>query len=226
MDTVLHGISGVMCYIDDILVSSVDENNHLEKLGEVFTRLQKHGFRLKADKCVFMMPTVQYLSHQIDSSGIHAAPDKVEAIVEAPVPKNVNELRSFLGLVNYYGKFIPCLSTILHPLNNLLKTGTKWEWSKECSQAFKQAKQNSHQLKSSPIMTQIVPLTLAADASAYGVGAVISHVYPDGSQKPIAFASNTLSESEKNYAQIEKEALSIVFGIKNSTNICMEENST
>ena len=136
------------------------------------------------------------------------------AIDRAPAPTNVQELRSFLGLLNYYGKFLPNLATILHPLNALLQADRKWIWSKECEEAFQIAKE---QLTSGQVLTHydpILPITLATDASAYGVGAVISHVLPDGSERPIAFASRTLTYSEKNYAQLEKEALSLVFGVQ------------
>lgn len=141
-------------------------------------------------------------------------PDKLDAIIKAPEPTNVQELRSFLGLLNYYGKFIPNLSTIVHPLNRLLQHSTQWQWSEECQQAFKEAKET---LTSSHILVHYdpsLPLRLAADASAYGVGAVISHLMPDGAEHPIAYASRTLSQSERNYAQLEKEALALIFGIK------------
>ena len=135
-------------------------------------------------------------------------------MVEAPPLKNVNELRSFLGLINYYGKFIPNLASILHPLNNLLKSQTPWNWSKQCSKAFELAKDD-------PTLSQVfthhnstLPVKMAADASAYGVGVVISHSLPDGDEKPIAFASRTLTSTEKNYPQIKKEALALVFGVR------------
>ena len=214
MDTVLQGIPGVICYIDDILVSGKDEASHLEALEAVFKRLEKHGFRLKREKCEFLTSAVEYLGHVIGKEGVHPLPNKVTAIEKAPAPKNTQELRSFLGLLNYYGKFIPNLSTLLHPLNALLQAETKWAWSKECAEAFQLSKD---QLTSAQVLTHYdpaLPLNLAADASAYGVGAVISHVMPDGSERPIAFASRTLSTSEKNYAQLEKEALSLVFGVK------------
>ena len=117
-------------------------------------------------------------------------------------------------MLNYYGKFIRNLSSILHPLNRLLQTNQKWEWTQECSQAFENAKR---QLTSSEVLVHYdpkLPINLATDASAYGIGAVISHVLPDGSEKPISFASRTLNTSEKNYAQLEKEALSLIFGVK------------
>lgn len=113
MDTVLQGIPGVICYIDDIFVSGKD---HLQSMGEVFRRLQAHHFQLKQEKCQFLLLSVEYLGHQINRNGIQPLQSKVEAIVvNAPVPKNVQELRSFLGLLNYYGKFIPNLATILPP---------------------------------------------------------------------------------------------------------------
>ena len=135
-------------------------------------------------------------------------------ISNAPQPTNVQELRSFLGLLNYYGKFIRNLASILYPLNRLLQEKQKWEWTNECSEALQRAK---NQLTSSNVLTHYdpkLPINLAADASAYGIGAVISHVLPDGSEKPISYASRTLTTIEKNYAQLEKEALSLIFGVK------------
>ena len=214
MDKVLHGISGVTCYIDDILICSADEETHFSTLEKVFSRLESHGFRLKLEKCEFLLTCIEYLGHIITSNGIKPVPSKVEAIVKAPKPVNVQQLRSFLGLINYYGKFIPNLSTLLHPLNALLQANKKWVWSSECAKAFQAAKNH---LTSAVVLTHYdssLPITLAADASAYGVGAVISHVFPDKSERPIAFASRTLSSSEQNYAQLQKEALALVFGVQ------------
>ena len=214
MDTVLRGITGVVCYIDDILISSADEESHMCLLSEVFTRLGSHGFRLKLEKCQFLLPSIEYLGHVISKDRIKPVPSKVEAITKAPTPTNLQQLRSFLGLIHYYGKFIPNLSTLLHPLNALLQANTDWEWSPECAKAFKEAK---NQIISAKVLTHYnpsLPVTFAADASAYGVGSVLSHMFPDGSEHPIAFASRTLTSSERNYAQLEKEALALVFGVK------------
>ena len=134
--------------------------------------------------------------------------------MQAPPPRNTQEQRSFLGMLNYSGKFIPNIATLLHPLNGLLRSGVKWQWSAQCRQAFEQAKES---LQASSVLLHYdtdLPLVLAADASSYGVGAVISHMLPSGEEKPIAFASRTLTRSEENYAQLEKEALALVFGIK------------
>ena len=214
MDTVLQGKQGVICYIDDILISSSEVAEHLSTLDSVLDCLQQHGFRLRKDKCRFLMPSVEYLGHIVDASGIRATPEKVDAILQAPPPTNTTELRAFLGLVNYYGKFVSNLATLLRPLNDLLKSDTKWVWSQECAQAFTETKEK---LVSAPVLTHYnpdLPINLATDASAYGVGAVISHVCSDGMERPIAFASRSLTDSERNYAQIEKEALSLVFGVK------------
>ena len=221
MDTVLQGIPGVVCYIDDILISGADEETHLRTLGQVFARLEKHGFKLKQEKCEFLLRSIEYLGYIISQDGIQPVPTKVTAILNAPKPINVQQLCSFLGLVNYYGKFIPNLAALLHPLNALLRADRKWKWSPECDKAFQDAKD---QLTSAKVLTHYnptLPIVMAADASAYGVGAVISHVFPDSSERPIAFASRTLTTSEKNYAQLEKEALALVFGVRSSTNICM-----
>lgn len=131
MEQILRGIPGVVVYIDDILITGKTDAEHLSALREVFKRLKEHGLRIKRAKCYFMQPSVEYLGHIVDKEGIHATPDKVEAVVKAPRPTNVSELRAFLGLelLNYYGKFLPNLAGKLHPLNNLLKKHVRFHWS-------------------------------------------------------------------------------------------------
>ena len=214
MDSILQGLDGVACYIDDILVTGKSDEEHLARLEEVLERLHKHGVHVKRTKCHFLKPSVVFLGHRIDSQGIHPTEEKLKAIVEAPSPRNVQELRSFLGLVNYYGKFIQNAATILAPLNSLLRKDTPWEWTQECQQSFKLAKET---LTSSKVLVHYdpsLPIRLIGDASAYGVGAVIAHVLPDGTEHPVAYASRTLTSSERNYAQVEKEALSLIFGVR------------
>ena len=214
MDTLLQGVPNTLCYLDDILITDKTDAEHLQNLEEVLKRLQNNGLRVKPDKCRFMEPSVEYLGHCINASGVHTTTQKVDAILKAPIPQNTQQLRSFLGLLHYYGKFLQNLSSLLHPLNQLLKSNAQWKWSAECQEAFEQAKK---QLASAPVLAHYdvtQKLKLAADASAYGLGAVILHVYEDGSEKPIAYASRTLSKAEKNYAQIDKEALALVFAVK------------
>ena len=214
MDTILQGVPHTLCYIDDILITGESTEEHLRNLEEVLKRLRHHHIRAKQKKCFFLQDSVEFLGHCVDAQGLHTSPAKVEAIQMAPRPCNQRQLRSFLGLVQYYGKFIPNLSSLLHPLHALLLKNARWRWSQECSCAFQQAKE---MLMSATVLAHYdpqLPLRLAGDASTYGVGAVISHVYPDGSERPIAYASRTLSTSEQKYAQLEKEALSLVFGVR------------
>ena len=214
MDTILQGIPHTICYIDDILITGADTLEHLTNLEKVLSRLQQHGLKVKREKCVYLQSSVRYLGHRIDANGLHADEDKLEAIVKAPKPHNVQQLRAFLGLLNYYGKFLSNLSTVLHPLNRLLHQHVKWEWTVACQEAFDKAKLLLTQSNVLTHYNPLLPLKLAGDASSYGVGAVISHVTPDGQEKPILFASRALSASERNYSQIEKKALSLIFGIK------------
>ena len=140
MDTVLQGLSKVMCYIDDILITGDTEQEHLQNLEQVLQRLRQYGIQAKRAKCAFMEESVEYLGHKIDATGLHTTTCKMEAISQAPQPKNIQELRSYLGLLHYYGKFLPNLATLLHPLNDLLKIGCKWTWTPECTRAFEASK--------------------------------------------------------------------------------------
>ncbi|XP_061735502.1 uncharacterized protein K02A2.6-like [Nerophis ophidion] len=214
MDQILQGMDHVTCFLDDILVTASSEEEHLTRLDNVLTRLEKHGIRVKLSKCQFFQSSVEYLGHRIDKTGLHPTEEKVTAITNAPEPTNVTELKSFLGLLNYYSRFLQNPSTVLKPLHNLLKKDSKWIWTVECAKVFEDAKQLLLQNKVLVHYNTRLPLRIACDASPYGVGAVISHVTEDGEERPVAFASRTLTEPERKYAQIEKEALAIIFGVK------------
>lgn len=198
--------------IDDILLKT-EPREHLQVLDEVLTRLEKHGILAKRSKCDFMVPSVDFLGYRVDG-GQHLKDEKIAAIKGAPSPKNVAELRSYLGLLNYYGNFIPSLSTLLQPLHELLQKGVKWAWTEEFEKAFVLTKSEFVADKVLVPYHEKRKLILAYDASPSGVGAVISHVMDDGEERPIAFASRTLNKSERNYSQIEKEAMGIVFGVR------------
>ena len=213
MESILRGIPRVVVYIDDILVTGPNEEAHLTSLKEVLRRLEEAGLRLRRKKCVFLAPSVEYLGYVIDAHGLHPVQEKVRAVQEAPAPENVSELKAYLGLLTYYSKFLPNLSTVLAPLYKLLRHKEPWQWTKETEEAFNQSKQL---LLSSQLLVHFNPtleIRVACDALAYGIGAVISHRMPDGSEKPVAFMSRTLNEAEKKYSQIEKEALACVVGV-------------
>lgn len=150
----------------------------------------------------------------LDSKGLHPSPDKVAAIKDAPAPTCVKELRAFLGLVNYYGCFLPNQSTMAAPLYRLLRDIVTWEWKQSEQRSFKKCKDL---LTDESVLVHYdpnLPLTLACDSSAYGIGAVLQHTMPTGEERPVAYASRTLASAEKKYSQIEKEGLALIFGVK------------
>ena len=125
MESLLGNIPGLVVYIDDILITGKSDEEHLAALEVVLNRLQM-ALRLKKPKCVFMAASVEYLGHRIDAQGLHPKPEKVEAVKNALRPKNVRELKFYLGLLSYYTKFLPNLSTVLAPLYQLLRADLSW----------------------------------------------------------------------------------------------------
>ena len=214
MKNLLQDFQNICVYIDDILVSGTSEADHMQKLEQVLSRLQSAGITLQQSKCTFATTLVEYLGHIIDSTGLHPSPTKVQAIQKAPAPTNITELRAFLGLINYYHKFLPNLFSTLSPLHLLLCKGTKWNWTQKQQAAFDKVKEL---LQSSALLVHFdnkKPLLVYTDASPYGIRAVLAYNMPDNSEKPIAFASHTLTPAERNYSQLEKEALATIFAVK------------
>ncbi|XP_062532911.1 uncharacterized protein LOC134201686 [Bombyx mori] len=162
----------------------------------------------------------------IDAEGIHPAPSKVESILKTPKPKNVQELQAFLGLYNFYERFIPHKATVLEPLHRLLDKAHKWQWSEREQRSFEVAKR----LLSSELTLAHYdlekPLILTCDSSDYGVGAVLSHVMSDRQERPVAMGSRTLHMHERRYSQLDKEATAIMFGINKFQNYLMGRSFT
>ena len=213
MESLLQGIPGVLCYLDDVLVSGASESEHQERLYQVLQVMQENGLKLKIEKCLIGVPQVSYLGYLIDKDGMHPTDTKVKAIVDAPAPRDITQLKSYLGLLNFYRRFLPSAATLLEPLNSLMRSNTPWKWGQDQQKAFEASK---NALLSSNVLVHFdpaLPLVVVADSSAYGIGAVLCHEV-DGIERPIYFASRTLSQPEMNYAQIEKEALAIVFALR------------
>ena len=214
MENLLQGIPHVIVRIDDILVSGKNETAHLENLRAVLTKLSQAGLRLREEKCCFMQTEVIYCGYVINGEGIHPVAAKIDAIKNAPTPKDVSQLRAFLGMLNYYHRFLPDVATVLEPLHELLRKGTAWKWNSEQQEAFESAKEL---LQSAKLLVHFNPdleLIIASDASNYGIGAVLSHKMPDGTERPIGYVSRSLNSAERNYSTIEKEALAIIVGVK------------
>ena len=214
MDNLLQGIPMCCVYLDDILVSGKTVSEHNANLKLVLDRLQSHGLRLREKKCTFMEQSVEYLGHKLDSEGVHPTGKKFAGVQNAVPPKNVIELRSYLGILNYYRQFLKNLSTELAPLYELLHDNVKWTWEKAQQKAFEKSKEL---LKSATLLIHYnpeLPLLLQCDASPVGVACVMSHIMSDKSDRPIMYASHSLNKAERNYSQLEREALSIVYGVK------------
>ena len=173
--------------------------------------------KLKLSKCKFNVPEVSYLGFKIDAAGLHPNDDKVGAIVEAPEPTNLKQLESYLGVFNFSRRFVPNASSILEPLNRLRRSGVPWAWGAEQREAFQTSKRH---LLGSQVLVHFdpqLPISVVVDSSSYGLGAVLSHVI-DGQERPVCFASRSLLPAERNYPQVEREALAIVFGLKHFHN--------
>jgi hypothetical protein len=224
MEILMQGIPQVFVYIDDILITGKTEEEHMQHLKTVLEKLEKAGMRLKQEKCYFMRPSVEYLGHVLSEQGIQPSKKNIEAITAAPTPTNVSQLKSFLGMVTYYLKFVPNLSDILAPLYSLLQKGRQWQWGKQQEEAFRETKKK---LTSTPVLTPFDPektLVLSCDASPYGIGAVLAHRETNGTEKPIAYTSRSLAVAEKRYSQLDKEALALVFGVKKFHNYLYGRN--
>ena len=214
MEQILQGIPMTRCLLDDIVVTGKSLDDHCTNLDKVLERLAEYGLTLNRKKCAFFKDSIQFCGHRLDREGIHKTQDKIEAVTRTPSPQNVSQLRSFLGLINYYNRFLPNLSTQLAPLYHLLKKGQKWCWSRHCQQSFEAVKELVSSDQMLVFYNPKLPIKLSCDASPYGLGAVLSHVLEDGQERPVAFASRSLSRAEENYSQIDKETLALVWGIK------------
>ena len=213
MESLTCDLPGVAVFQDDMLVSGADAKSHLSNLRGLLKRLHDKGLRCRRDKCKFAQPSVEYLGHILSAEGISKG-SKVEAVKQMPAPTDVSSLKSFLGSVQFYGKFIPNLSTIAEPLYKLTKKASTWKWGAEEQSSFDQLKKV---LSSDQILVHFdpnKPLGLSCDASSVGIGAVLFHRFPDGTERPIANVSKTLTPAERNYSQIHKEALAIIFGLR------------
>ncbi|KAH9581803.1 hypothetical protein MS3_00008831 [Schistosoma haematobium] len=214
MDTILSGISEVAAYLDDIIIVATTLEQLRERTTLVLQRISDNGFRLRPEKCQFHLQSVKYLGFIFDADGRRPDPENIRAIKLMPTPTNVSALRSFLKLVSYYSAFVPSMHDIRAPLNSLLQKNSSWNWTKQCDAAFCKLKSI---ISSELLLTHYdpaMPIIVAADASANGLGAVISHQFPDASEKAIMHAARTLTPAEKKYSQIEKEALALVFAVR------------
>lgn len=213
MDQLLLNVPNTVAFFDDILIKGENLNDCIINVKKVLEILQANNVIINFNKCKFFKKEIEFLGYKINKFGIHPTKTKCDAINKMPKPTNITELQAFLGLVNFYNCFIPNAADTLHPLYNLLKRDVKWRWSVQCDEAFDNCKKLLSEDKILTFFDDKKPLILSCDASSYGLGAVLAHSVDNKQFLPISFASKTLNSSEKNYSQIEKESLAIIFGL-------------
>lgn len=215
MNVVLSGLTGSRCFVflDDIVVYAKSLAKHDAKIRQVFDRIRGNNLKLKPEKCEFLRKEVSYLGHVISENGVLPDKAKTRVVEDFPTPRNVKQLKRFLGLMSYYRRFIPRFSTLASPLHRLLKKDAKYEWTDKQEQAFQGLK---GRLISPPILRYpdfSRKFVLTTDASGEGVGAVLFQG-EIGKDLPIAFASRSLNKAERKYSATEKELLPIVWGVR------------
>lgn len=204
----------VIVYADDIIVYSKDFSTHLSDLQQVFDRLSSARLTLKPSKCQFAKPSVLYLGHIISAEGITPNPAKTSVIDTYPRPTDVKHVRKFLGLTNYYRRFIQDYSSITAPLRALIHKDTPMVWSPKCEAAFQILKSK---LVSPPILRypdHSRPFILTTDASQHGISYILSQKDEEGREYVCYYGARSLRGSEKNYGSTDKEALAVVEGVE------------
>ena len=213
-----------MAYLDDIIIFSRNEKEHLKHIEIIFQKLKAAGLKLKESKCDFFKKEIHYLGHLISDEGIHPLPEKLDTIRNMPKPRNPKEIKQFLGLCGYYRKFVPHFSDISRPLAKLMGHEVIWNWCNKCDLSFQMMKDS---LISAPILKYpdtSKPYTIFTDARKYGWAGVLTQEHTsviDGKEvttnHPVSFVSGMFHGSQLNWAAMTKEAYAIYMTVKKST---------
>lgn len=220
MNQVLRGLDFVFGYLDDTLVASKDEDEHREHLRILFERLEEYGVTIHPAKCVFGVDSLDFLGHHISADGIRPTEEKVQTIQNFPTPNSVKQLQRFVGMVNYYNRFIPNLAQIFAPFHDHLaliqklpKSKNKFFWTDECESAFKQTKELLVELTMLAHPRENAKYSVSTDASSTSVGAVLQQ-WHNGTWEPLSFFSKKLSPAQVKYSTFDRELLAIYLAIK------------
>jgi len=215
MDTVLAGMNFEIClvYLDDIIVFSHNLEDHLERLEKLFQKLRAANLKLKPSKCHLLQTQVKFLGYTVSQRVVGTDPDKISAVRDWPVPANLRQCRAFVGLCQYYRRFVPDFSTIATPLYNLTKKEVRFAWTEECQTAFDSLKIALTSAEVLALPNEEGTFILDCDASDRAIGAVLSQVQ-NGEERPICYASQLYDKHQRNYNVTRKELLALVTFVK------------
>ena len=215
MSIVLRDHIGVicLCYLDDVIVFAKTQQELLERLDLIFTRLSEYGLKIKPSKCVLFRTEIQFLGHLVTASGVQPLPDKVAAIKDWPTPRCLRDVRAFYGLIGYYRKFVAGFATIAEPLTRLTKKGTKFVWTDEADTAFRKLKECMLEVPTLAFPYPDRPCILDTDSSDVAYGSVLSQIV-DGQERPIAFFSRVMSAAQQNYCATRRELLAVIASLQ------------
>ena len=219
-----------MGYLDDIIIYSKTEEEHLKHIEQIFRRLEHFGLKMKREKCSFFKQHIQYLGHIISEEGFKPLPEKLESIRKMPAPRNAKEVKQFLGLIGYYRKFVPRFADISRPLTCLTRHDTTFTWTEKCEKSFNNLR---ILLMQDPILKYPdpeQPYVLFTDASKIGWSGVLTQHYAERDARPryhpVCYVSGLFRGSQLNWAALTKEAYAIYMSIKKLTFYVTESNLT
>ena len=216
MDLILTGLQWSTClvYLDDIIILGKNFTDHIDNIQVVLHRIKDAGLKLQPTKCHFFRKAVSYLGHIVSEHGVAVDPSKVDKIKSWPIPTSSREVQQFLGLANYYRRYIKGFAEVAKPLHKLTERNTTFKWSPECDNAFSTL---CYKLTTTPVLAYpdfSKEFILDTDASNNAIGAVLSQIGSDGQEHVIAYGSRLLTKSERQYCVTRRELLAVVFFTK------------
>lgn len=213
MESIVAGLEGVIVYLDDVMVSGRTQEEHDIRLKALLARLAEFNILLNKNKCQFDVASVEFVGHNLSVNGVMPVESRVSAVKQFREPENATELRSFLGLVTYVGRFIPHLASKTDPLRTLLRKGVKFEWTAIQKASFESIKEAVSRIENLGFFNPNDTTILVADASPSGLGAVLIQEDSQKRRRVIAYASKALTDLERKYFHTEKEALALVWAV-------------
>ena len=210
MELALSGLQWTSClvYLDDVIVFSEDFPTHVERLAAVLAKIQLAGLKLKPSKCHFFKDEVGFLGHVISKNGVLPNPDNIQKVMDWPTPRSVKQVRSFLGLGNYYRRFVKNYSRVVKPLTDLTRKDLVFSWTPKCQEAFDLLKEKLTGPEIMAYPKDAGDFIVDCDACDFSIGCVLSQVQ-QGTERVIAYGSRTLDKAERNYCVTDKELLAV-----------------